>query len=41
MIPALMEPLKGMAWRNRRLGIALALLSVLYIGAVIAFIIIY
>jgi hypothetical protein len=30
-----------MAWRNRRLGIALALLTVLYIGAVIAFIIIY
>jgi len=36
-----MEPLKGMDWRNRWVGIALALLTVLYIGAVIAFIIIY
>ncbi|HLN82444.1 MAG TPA: hypothetical protein VK355_02430 [Candidatus Binatia bacterium] len=41
MIISLMEPLKGMDWRNRRVGIALALLTILYIAAVIAFIIIY
>ena len=41
MITSTMEPLKGMDWRNRWLGIALAVLTVLYIGAVIAFIIIY
>ncbi|HEY1233598.1 MAG TPA: hypothetical protein VGH22_09485 [Candidatus Binatia bacterium] len=37
----IMEPLKGFDWDNRRLGIALALLVILYIAAVIAFIIIY
>ena len=31
----------GMGFRNRRLGFALAVLAVLYIAAVIAFIIIY
>jgi hypothetical protein len=36
-----MAPLKGMDWRNRWIGIALALLTLLYIVAVIAFIIIY
>ena len=37
----IMEPRKGFDWSNRRLGIALALLVILYIAAVIAFIIIY
>lgn len=37
----IMEPLKGVDWHNRRLGIALALFALLYIAAVIAFIIIY
>jgi hypothetical protein len=41
MMTSIMEPLKGMDWRNRRVGIALALLTLLYIVAVIAFIIIY
>lgn len=41
MMTLIMEPLKGMDWRNRRVGIALALLTLVYIVAVIAFIIIY
>ena len=36
-----MDPESGTDFRNRRLGIALAALAVLYIAAVIAFIIIY
>jgi hypothetical protein len=41
MITPMLEPLKGIDWSNRRIGIALALLTLLYIGAVIAFIILY
>jgi hypothetical protein len=37
----LMDQFGGMRRRNRRVGLILALLIVLYIGAVIAFIIIY
>jgi hypothetical protein len=36
-----MDQFGGMRRRNRRVGLILALLIVLYIGAVIAFIIIY
>lgn len=35
------DPAGEMGFRNRRLGFALAVLAVLYIAAVIAFIIIY
>jgi hypothetical protein len=35
------DPAGGTGFRNRRLGFALAALAVLYIAAVIAFIIIY
>lgn len=41
MITPMLEPLKEIDWSNRRIGIALALLTLLYIGAVIAFIILY
>jgi hypothetical protein len=36
-----MDPFGGMRRQNRRVGLMLALLAVLYIAAVIAFIIIY
>ena len=41
MNESIMGQLKEIDWRNRRVGIALAVLTVLCIGAVIAFIIIY
>ncbi len=41
MSELLMDQLGGVRRRNRRIGLILALLIVLYIGAVIAFIIIY
>ncbi len=41
MNDSIMGPLREIDWRNRRIGIALALLTLLYIAAVIAFIIIY
>ncbi len=41
MSELLMDQFGGVRRRNRRIGLILALLIVLYIGAVIAFIIIY
>jgi len=41
MSELLMDQFSGVQRRNRRVGLILALLIVLYIGAVIAFIIIY
>ena len=41
MNASIMGQLKEIDWRNRRVGIALAVLTVRYICAVIAFIIIY
>jgi hypothetical protein len=41
MSELLMDQFGGVRRRNRRVGLILALLIVLYIGAVIAFIIIY
>ncbi|HXK30828.1 MAG TPA: hypothetical protein VJ646_21485 [Candidatus Binatia bacterium] len=41
MSEALMIRLDGLRLKNRRLGLILALAMMLYIGAVIAFIIIY
>jgi hypothetical protein len=38
---ALMETSAGESSKNRRLGLALAVLVSLYIGAIIAFIIVY
>ncbi len=37
----IMEPPNGAESRNRRLGLGLALLALLYVAAVIAFIIMY
>jgi hypothetical protein len=37
----LMDPSDGARRKNRSMGLMLALLAVLYIGAVIAFIIVY
>jgi hypothetical protein len=37
----LMEPANGAGSRNCRLGLGLALLAVLYVAAVIAFIVLY
>lgn len=36
-----MEPAGGVALRNRRLGLALAVVAALYVAAVIVFIVIY
>jgi len=41
MNESIMGQLKEIDWRNQRVGIGLALLTILYIAAVIAFIIIY
>jgi hypothetical protein len=41
MSELLMDQLGGVRRKNRRMGLVLALLIVLYIGAVIAFIIMY
>ena len=41
MSELLMDQFGGVRRRNRRIGLILALLSVLYIAAVIAFIIVY
>lgn len=41
MNPWIMEPANGAESRNWRLGLGLALLAVLYVAAVVAFIIIY
>jgi hypothetical protein len=41
MSELLMDQLGGVRRKNRRVGLVLALLIVLYIGAVIAFIIMY
>lgn len=41
MNQALMESSEGHSLKNRRLGFALALLALFYVGAVIAFIIVY
>lgn len=41
MNESIMGQLKEIDWRNQRVGIALALLTILYIAVVIAFIIIY
>ena len=41
MSDLVMDPFGGVRRRNRRVGLILALLALLYIAAVIAFIIIY